>query len=336
MRRQAAIAEIRWILVVAAFGASSFFGLPLSAQEPLPGFDKALPPQPAPRVYLMVDMEGMGSAVKQQEVIAGNEGPSYRDLTSQDYWNHYRQLLTAEVSAAIKGARAAKARSFTVAESHGGNRFGNLLPWELDPEAILIRGYPRPNVMSTGIDSTFATVMMLAMHASPRRPGVLAHSYAFDDFHVNGTFLNEVGINALIAGEQGVPVSLVSGDDELEHEVRDLLGDRVVYVTTKIALGTFAAITFSPAEVRQRLEAGAREAMSRVAAGELRPFTLEKPYQVELVLRSSYPDERVAGMASVAAEWGLEQTGPRAYRFVAQDALKMAYLIDAIEAVVLP
>lgn len=308
----------------------------IPAQQPLPGHDKALPPQPAPRVYLMVDMEGMGSAVKSQEVIAGNEGPAYRDRTGPDYWSHFRELLTAEANAAIRGAREAGAASFTVAESHGGNRFANLLPWGLDQEAILIRGYPRPNVMSTGIDSSFATLMMLAMHASPARRGVMAHNYAFADFRVNGTFLNEIGINALIAGEQGVPVSLVSGDDELEHEVRELLGDRVVYVTTKIALGSAAAITFSPTEVRRRIADGAREAMRRVRAGEFRPFTLARPYRVEFTLRRSYPDSVVAGMDRVASAWGLESTGPRAWRFVTSDARQMAYLIDAIEGVVLP
>ena len=57
---------------------------PVAAQEALSGWDKAVPPQPAPRVYLLVDMEGMGSAVKSQEVIAGNEGPAYRDRTGPD------------------------------------------------------------------------------------------------------------------------------------------------------------------------------------------------------------------------------------------------------------
>lgn len=316
--------------------ATAALALPLAAQQPLAGHDKRIPHQPGFRVYLMVDMEGMGSAVKSQEVIAGNEGPAYRDRTGPDYWDQYRAMLTEETNAAIRGARSAGAASFTVAESHGGNRFANLLPWLLDQEAILIRGYPRPNIMSTGIDSTFATLMMLAMHASPARRGVMAHSYAFADFRVNGTFLNEVGINALIAGEQGVPVSLVSGDDELEHEVRELLGDRVVYVTTKIALGSSAAITFSPAEVRRRHEAGAREAVRRVQAGELRPFTLARPYRVEFTLRRSYPDSVLTGMDRVAAAWGLEQTGPRAYRFETSDARRMAYVIDAIEGVVLP
>lgn len=307
-----------------------------AAQQPLPGAEKRIPAQPGFRVYLLVDMEGMGSAVKSQEVIAGNEGPAYRERTGPDYWEYYRTLLTEETNAAIRGARAAGAQSFVVNEGHGGNRFANLLPWLLDQEALLIRGYPRPMIMSTGIDSTFATMMMLAMHASWGKPGVMAHNYAFADFRVNGTFLNEVGINALVAGEQGVSVSLVSGDDELMKEVRDILGDRVVMVTVKTALGGAAAITHSPSAVRRMLEDGAREAVRRERAGELKPFTLAKPYQVEFTLRPTYPDAMVAGVDSLAPRWDLEKTGPRTYRFTTSDAKRIAYVLDAVELVVLP
>ena len=324
-------------------GIGRWVGLPLAiaagaamAQEPLPGADKRVPFEAGFRVYLLVDMEGMGSAVKSQEVIAGNEGPAYRDRTGPDYWSHYREMLTEETNAAIRGARAAGGRSFVVNEGHGANRFANLLPWALDQDAILIRGYPKPMVMSTGIDSTFGTIMMLAMHASWGKPGVMAHSYAFADFTVNGTFLNEVGINALVAGEQGVSVSLVSGDDELMKEVRQILGDRVVTVTVKQALGSAAAITLSPMRVRRMLEEGAREAVRRELAGELQPFRLDRPYRVEFTLRPTYPESMVAGVDSVARVWGGEKTGPRAYRFVTSDAKRIAYLLDAVELVVLP
>jgi D-amino peptidase len=308
----------------------------VAAQDPLPGWDKRVPPQSGYRVYLLVDMEGMGSAVKSQEVIAGNEGPAYRERTGPDYWAHYREMLTEETNAAIRGARAAGAGAFVVNEGHGGNRFANLLPWALDQEAILIRGYPRPMVMSTGIDSTFGTMMMLAMHASWGKPGVMSHNYAFADFRVNGTFLNEVGINALVAGEQGVSVSLVSGDDELMKEVREILGDRVVMVTVKTALGGAAAVTYSPTAVRRMLEDGAREAVRRARAGEVKPFTLPKPYRVEFTLRPTYPDAMVAGVDGLAPAWGVEKTGPRTYRFTTSDARQIAYLLDAVELVVLP
>ena len=310
--------------------------LPAGAQQPLNGWDKVVPAQQGYRVYFLVDMEGMGSAVKNQEVIAGNEGPAYKDRTGPDYWSHYREMLTNEVNAAIGGARSAGAHAFVVNEGHGGNRFANLLPWSLDQEAILIRGYPKPMVMSTGIDSSFQTMMMLAMHASPARRGVMSHSYAFNTFTVNGKALNEVGINALVAGEQGVPVSLVSGDDELEQEVREMLGDRVVFVRVKVALGGAAAITFSPTRVKQMLAEGAAEAVRRTKAGEIKPFTLEKPYRVEFAIRSSYADSLTPRLDKVVADWGGERIGPRSYRITTSDAKRLAYMIDRIEGVVLP
>jgi D-amino peptidase len=307
-----------------------------AAQAPLPGWDKRIPAQSGYRVYLLVDMEGMGTAVKSQEVIAGNEGPAYRERTGPDYWSHYRGMLTEETNAAIRGARASGAQAFVVNEGHGGNRFANLLPWALDQEAILIRGYPRPMVMSTGIDETFGTMMMLAMHASWGKPGVMAHNYALADFRVNGRSLNETGINALAAGEHGVPVSLVSGDDELVEEVREILGDRVVTVTVKTALGGAAAITYSPTAVRRMLEEGAREAVRRARAGDLAPFTMAKPYRVEFTLRPTYPDAIVEEWDRQAPAWGVEKTGPRAYRFTTSEARRIAYVLDAVELVVLP
>lgn len=310
--------------------------LPAAAQSPPTGAAKRVPFEPGYRVYLLVDMEGMGSAVNVGEVIAGTEGPAYRDRGGRDWWERYRGLLTEEVNATIRGARAAGGRSFVVNEGHGANRFATLEPWTLDPDAILIRGYPKPMVMSTGIDSTFGTAMFLAMHASPARPGVMAHTYAFAEFSVNGRPLNETGINALVLGEYGVPVSLVSGDDELVQEARALLGDRVVYVTTKVALGNNAAITSSPARVRAALEAGAREAVKRARAGEVKPFTLAKPYTVDFRLRASYPDSLVAGMDRVVKEWKLEPTGERSWRYVTDSATRLAWLLDAIEKVVLP
>jgi D-amino peptidase len=307
----------------------------LAGQSLPPGAEKRVPFEPGYAVYLLVDMEGMGSAVNVGEVIAGTEGPAYKDRGGRDWWDFYRGLLTEEVNATIAGARAAGAERFVVNEGHGANRFATVEPWSLDPEAVLIRGYPKPMVMSTGIDSTFRTAMFLAMHASPARPGVMAHNYAFADFRVNGRALNETGINALVLGEHGVAVSLVSGDDELEHEVRELLGDRVVYVTTKIALRSNSAITFSPAKVQAMLAEGAREAVLRAKAGELRPFKLAKPYTIDFTLRPSYPASVVEGVDKITA-YQLEKTGERSYRFVTSSAAQMAYLLDAIESIVLP
>ncbi len=295
---------------------------------------KSVPSEDGFRLYLISDMEGMGSVVHIGEVIAGTEGERYKSLSGPDYWPHYRRLATEEANAVIRGARRAGARSFVVNEGHGGNRFANLLPWELDQEAILIRGYPKPLVMSTGIDDSFDTMMIIGAHSS--RGGVLAHNYAFDEFAVNGVALNEVGINALVAGESGVAVSLVSGDDELIREARAILGDGFVAVTTKIAVGRTAAITYSPKRVQEMLEKGAAEAVQKQTSGSLKPFTLNRPYDVRFTLRTSYPDAVVEGVDSLIDEYGFEKVSGRSYRFVAGDARSIGYLIDAIELVVLP
>ncbi len=295
---------------------------------------KQIPHEDGFRVYIIPDMEGMGSAVDIHEVIAGNEGEHYKNLTSPDYWDHFRSLLTQEVNATIKGARAAGARSFVVNEGHGGNLFANVLPWDLDSEAILIRGFPKPLVMITGIDSSFGTVMFTGAHANAGSPGVMAHNFAFDSFTVNGKKLNEVGINALIAGELGVSVSLVSGDDVLIAETQKMLPEGFVAIVTKRAVGRSAAITYSPAHVRKMLEDGAKEAVRRERAGEFKPFTMSRPYTVAFKLRRSYPDSVVTAVAALP-DFKLEKTGERSFRFVTSSAREMGYLLDAIESAVL-
>lgn len=314
------------------FGTLALFPAALAAQQ-LPAVPRMPPPQGF-RVFFITDMEGMASVVFNREIIAGVEGERYRNQSSPDYWEHYRDLFTREVNAAIAGARRGGAGSFVVNEGHGGNLFANLLPWELDTAALLVRGWPKPLVMTTGLDSTARAVLFIGAHARAGSPGVIAHVYAFDRISVNGRVLNETGINALVAGEYGVPVVLVSGDDVAVREAKEQLGPQVVGVVTKLAVGRNAAVTYSPAVVRQMLADSSAVAVRRALGGEFRPFTLERPYTVEFDLRQSYPAEYVAGVDSLQG-FTLAKTGERSYRFITRDARELARLLDAIELVVL-
>src|SRR5688572_11366188 len=300
----------------------------------IPFEQKRVPFERGFRVYFIADMEGMGSVVHQREVIAGNEGERYRDRTSQDYWNHYRALLTDEVNAAIAGARSAGARSFVVNEGHGGNLFANILPWQLDQDAILIRGYPKPMVMSTGIDSTFGAFAFTAAHANAGSGGVMSHTYAFDKFSVNGTVLNEPGINAWVAGEFGVPLVLVSGDDVVVEETKKMFPD-IVGVVVKTAVGGTAAITWSPKKVQQMMRDSTALAVRRAQEKRFKPFTLAKPYRVEFTLRRTYPEEYVTGVDQLIQKYKMEKGEGRTYRMTTSSAREIAWLLDEIERVVL-
>ncbi|HTY05679.1 MAG TPA: M55 family metallopeptidase [Gemmatimonadales bacterium] len=307
----------------------------LAAQAPRATYPQPkLPPAEGYRVYIIPDMEGMGSVVNIHEVIAGIEGKNYTTLTGPDYWNHSRSLMTQEVNAVIRGARLSGARSFVVNEGHGGNLFANIIPEDLDTAALLIRGFPKPLIMITGIDSSVGTVIFTGAHAGPGHPGVLAHNYSFDHFSVDGHELNEVGINALIAGEYGVGVSMISGDDGEIAQCREILGDKFVGVITKWALSPGAAITYSPVKERRMLADSAAKAVRLARAHAFTPYTLPRPYQVEFTLRASYPDSIVTAVDSL--HWpGLEKTSGRTYRLTTGSAVQMGYLLDAIESVVL-
>jgi D-amino peptidase len=303
----------------------------VAAPEPL---TRRLPPAQGFRVFIVPDMEGMGSSVDPHEVIAGVEGERYKTLTSSDYWDRFRGLLTQEVNAAIRGARRAGGTDFVVNEGHGGNLFANVMPWDLDPEAVLIRGWPKPIVMITGLDESFGTMIFTGAHANAGSPGVMAHNFAFDDFTVNGKKLNEVGINALIGGEMGVSVSMVTGDDVLVKETQEMLGNGVIGVVVKKAIGTTAAITYSPTRVRRMIEAAATEAVRRERRGDFAPLTMEKPYRVEFTLRATYPAEYVTGVEQLEG-FQLEKTSERSFRMTTDDAKQIGNLLNAIEAVVL-
>ncbi|HSJ10271.1 MAG TPA: M55 family metallopeptidase, partial [Longimicrobiales bacterium] len=284
-------------------------------------------------IYLVPDMEGMSAVVTNREIIAGTEGTRYATGSGRDY-DQYRMLLTKEVNATIAGARSGGARSFVVNEGHGGNMFANVLPWEMDGEAILIRGFPRPNVMSTAIDSSFGTMMFTGAHANAGAGGVMSHNYAFSRLTVNGTSVSEVGFNALVAGDMGVSVSLVSGDDVFVEETKRMLGNGVIGVITKYAVGGNAAITYSPATVQQMLRDSAEAAVRREMRGDFAPFTMSRPYTVEMTFRS-FSESVMRQVDLLLPLFGVTKVDERTYRMTAQWMRDVGYFIDAVEVIVL-
>jgi D-amino peptidase len=235
-------------------------------------------------VYIIADMEGLAGAVRNQTEMR----PVSRGGSPQH--ERFRQELTDEVNALIAGARAAGATQFIVNEGHGGTLFRNILVDQLDDEAILIRGYPKPIVMSTGLNPMVDAMMIVGAHANAGSPGIISHNFAFDSFTINEKVLNEAGIAAFIGGEMGVPMALASGDDVLAAETREMLGP-LETVIVKTAFSRSAAAVLPPATVHRMLRQAAGRAVRRVKAGELRPLAMEKPYRVRFCLRKSFGED---------------------------------------------
>lgn len=278
-------------------------------------------------VYLVTDMEGLAGVVNN-----GREMSTGRSGVSPDH-QRFRQELTDEVNAAIAGARLGGATQFFVVEGHGANNFRNVLVEKVDPEAILLRGWPRPNVMETGVNSKMKLMMVVGNHPNAGTPGIIAHSYAFASFTVNGQKLNESGISAFIGGEYGVPLGMVAGDDSYTAEMKELFGPSLEAVTVKIALGGSAGATMPFARVHAEIKAAAMKAVQRAKAGELKPLRFEKPYHVAYCIRPSFAQPVYELMARPE---GFRITpdsaaGPRCFNYLTDSAETVGTLLNLIE-----
>jgi D-amino peptidase len=279
-------------------------------------------------VYIIADMEGLAGAVRNQTEMR----PVSRGGSPQH--ERFRQELTDEVNALIIGARAAGATQFIVNEGHGGTLFRNVLVERLDPEAILIRGYPKPIVMSTGMNPMVDAMMIVGAHANAGSPGIISHNFAFDSFTVNGKVLNEAGIAAFIGGEMGVPLGLASGDDVLTAETREMLGP-IETVTVKTAFSRSAAAVLPPAAVQRMLRQAAARAVRRVKTGELKPLKLQKPYRVRFCLRRSFTEDEWVRETVGRLEGVADGASPGCFTYTSNSAEEVGNLLNEVEWTVL-
>lgn len=245
------------------------------------------------RVYIMTDMEGVAGVLNFPDWT----GPSGR------YYELGKELLTAEVNAAIDGLFAGGATEIVVADGHGA---GAITGVQLDPRVELMRGWPTRWPLL--LDESYDAVAYVGQHAKAGTPFAhLAHtqSLGYRDLTINGVSVGEFGQFALCAGELGIPVIFGSGDRAFCAEAEVLVPG---IVTVEVKRGTSpgsgneldeeaytrknaAAIHMHPSVARARIRAGAEAAAHLYADGQRpMPPALEAPYELNVRLRPN--DER--------------------------------------------
>jgi D-amino peptidase len=234
----------------------------------------------AQRVFISCDLEGITGVVSREQT-----GPAGKDYEST------RRMMTADVNAAIEGALAGGAGLVVVSDGHGSMR--NLLLDELDPVAEAVVGSPKPLTQMEGIGGQFDVVFFVGYHARMGSSGVLSHTIsgsAVANIWVNDVLMGETGLNAVLAGHFGVPVGLVTGDQCVCAEARELLGD-VVTVEVKQAITRYAARCLhakrSQALIREAAERATRE------AGRFSPLRVRLPVTYKIQFKDT-------GMADAA------------------------------------
>lgn len=257
------------------------------------------------RVYISADMEGVSGVVHVEQTAPG----------AREY-DRACALMIGEVNAAVAGAYDAGATAVLVNDSHWNMR--NLRIEDLDPRAELISGAPKPFSMVQGLDASFDVMFCVGYHA---RAGTAAasidHTFTGRVFRVtiNGREVGELGVNAMLAGCYDVPVLLVSGDSQIAAEAHDLLGDTVVTVAVKTAIGAAAARCLPIGEARRRIQAAAAEAIDR--RRNLAPGTGVVRPAAETTLCVEFNSSIQAELALLAP--GSARSGPRSIEFSHSD-----------------
>jgi D-amino peptidase len=248
------------------------------------------------RIFISADIEGVAGVVNGQQGSPGN--PEYERA---------RRLMTQEVNAAVAGAFDGGATYVLVNDSHGP--MVNLIPEDLDPRAECIIGRPKAMNMAAGLDASFDAVFFTGYHSGAGRHGVLSHTvsgFAFQALRINGIDTAEATLYGAYAGSLGVPVALLSGDDQLAAQCLELFPGAVM-AQVKTALGHRSARALSPGMARARIREAAAEAVRGI--GGCKPYVIAGPCRLEADLAT------VAMADLCAAIPGAVRLSPRGVAF---------------------
>jgi D-amino peptidase len=258
------------------------------------------------RVYISVDMEGIAGAVVSAQM--GGSG---------DY-ERFRKIMTGEANAAVEGALAGGAQTVMVNDSHGP--MTNLLIEDIHPQAELVSGINKPLLQLAGIDEGFDALFYVGYHQREGGgDGVMNHTIlgrVVYEIRVNGDPVDEAALNAPVAGAYGVPVALVTGDDQVCADARQRFPG-VVTAPIKRAIDRYAARSLSPERARDLIRLRAQEAMTAVREKRLQPYTVQTPVTIEVDFKNT------ASAHMTAMIPGVERTGPRNIRITGDEYVRV-------------
>ncbi len=255
------------------------------------------------KIYIHTDLEGI-SGIDSMDMIE-RQGKRYQECCED---------LMADVNAAVDGAFAGGASHVTVLDSHGGGN--NFILERLDRRA---ENDGRPNKKWWGIlDDSYQGTFFIGAHAmSGTQNAFLDHtqsSVSWHDYSVNRRRMGELAQWAIVAGNWGVPMLMVSGDEAACAEARNFFNP-VETAAVKRALGRNRAELVEVKEARQRIREAARRAVGLI--GKARPLVPIKPMEMVLEFnRADYCD-------NPASKPGIERLDARTIRWVTSDPLSI-------------
>lgn len=232
------------------------------------------------KIYIMTDLEGISGISSPSYISASNNRP---DLIAEA-----RKFMAADINACVEGCVRGGATEIIVKDCHGGGF--NVTRAMVDPRADFIDGNT-PGMRFADIEGSDGLIL-LGYHAKAGTPGAVCEhtmsSAGWQNAWVNGRSIGEIGIDAYIAGEHGVPVIMVSGDDKACKEAGEWLPEAVLCQVKKgFSCGGARMPSFAKthALITECAEKAVRKAKSCPLLKPETPVT----FKLEMVSRSHMP-----------------------------------------------
>jgi D-amino peptidase len=233
------------------------------------------------KAFISVDLEGMPYVV-----IPGQ-------LALQGALHDEARKIATKVTLTV--ADELKKNGFervVIADSHGP--MVNLLIDDLPEYAEIVRGFPRPLSMVTGVEGCDAAVF-LGYHAKfGTAKSTFDHTYSgatVNKLEINGVTSSEFLLNAYLAGEMKVPVIMVAGEAQL---VKDDVKQHAPWIETvalKHSLSRLSARSPSMVVVEKELREAVRAAVSKLKRKQVQALVTRIPVKTRVTfITSLYAD----------------------------------------------
>lgn len=233
------------------------------------------------KIYIFCDLEGISGIYGTTYVLEASGRP--------DHLAKGREYMAADINACIEGCFQAGATEVVVRDGHGAG--ANVTRSMIDDRATLVCGQT-PGIRFAEFENSDG-IILLGYHAmAGTAAAVMEHTFSsktIQNIAINGRNVGEIYIDAIIAGDYGVPVLMVAGDDKTCKEATEFLGEDVVTCQTKKGTAVSGAIMPSLEATHKLITEKTIEAVKKL--GKIAPTKVDYPivWRHEAIERVSPP-----------------------------------------------
>jgi D-amino peptidase len=230
------------------------------------------------KAFISVDMEGMPYIVVRSHLHM--KGILYEEA---------RKIATKITLTVATELHKNGFDEIIIADSHGS--MVNLHVDDMPDYVELIRGYPRPLSMISGIEDCNAAIF-LGYHAKfGTAKSTFDHTYSgasINKIKINDTEASEFLLNAYTAGELGVPIIMTAGEAQLIKDDIEKHAPWIETIPLKHSLGRVSARSYGITRIEKELKTSTEKAAANYKKHKTKLLRTKKPVKMTITFLASH------------------------------------------------